>query len=80
MPKLDLTRPHLGADSHRHEHSHGHTHSVIDPSILTSKRGIWAFKWSLLGLMATAILQAVVVYYSGSVALLADTIHNVGDA
>jgi divalent metal cation (Fe/Co/Zn/Cd) transporter len=30
--------------------------------------------------MATAILQAVVVYYSGSVALLADTIHNVGDA
>jgi cation diffusion facilitator family transporter len=30
--------------------------------------------------MATAILQAVIVYYSGSVALLADTIHNVGDA
>jgi len=53
---------------------------VIDPSILTSKRGIWALKWSLIGLMATAILQAVIVYYSGSVALLADTIHNVGDA
>jgi cation diffusion facilitator family transporter len=53
---------------------------VIDPSILTSKRGIWALKWSLIGLIATAILQAVIVYYSGSVALLADTIHNVGDA
>jgi len=30
--------------------------------------------------MATAVLQVVIVYYSGSVALLADTIHNVGDA
>ena len=84
MPKLDLTHPHLSADTHSHppshEHSHGHTHGVIDPSILTSKRGIWALKWSLIGLMATAILQAVIVYYSGSVALLADTIHNVGDA
>ena len=30
--------------------------------------------------MATAIIQAVIVYYSGSVALLADAIHNVDDA
>jgi len=81
---VNLKRPHRSADTHSHppprEHLHGHTHGVIDPSILTSKRGIWALKWSLIGLMATAILQAVIVYYSGSVALLADTIHNVGDA
>jgi len=62
------------------EHSLSHAHGVIDPSILTSKRGIWALKWSLMGLVATAIFQAVIVYYSGSVALLADTIHNAGDA
>jgi Co/Zn/Cd efflux system component len=62
------------------EHSRGHTHDVIDPPILTSKRGVWAVKWSLIRLMATDILQVVIVYYSGSVALLADTIHNVGDA
>jgi len=68
------------SDSPLHERSPNHTHGVIDPSILTSKRGIRALKWSLVGLMATAILQAAIVYYSGSVALLADTIHNVGDA
>jgi len=53
---------------------------VIDPSIFASKRGIQALKWSLVVLAVTAILQAVIVYHSGSVALLADTIHNVGDA
>jgi cation diffusion facilitator family transporter len=53
---------------------------VIDYSITTTARGIWAIKWSFVILMATAILQVVVVLMSGSVALLADTIHNFGDA
>jgi cation diffusion facilitator family transporter len=61
-------------------HDHGHTHGVVDPSILTTERGIWAVKWSLVGLMLTAVLQVLIVYISGSVALLADTIHNFGDA
>lgn len=70
---------------HRHDHgdyeqAHGHTHGAIDPSIVTTERGIWAIKWSFVGLMATALLQVVVVVLSGSVALLADTIHNFGDA
>lgn len=81
---VNIERGYQSADTHSHPPSHvhsgGHTHGVIDPSIITSKRGIWAIKWSLIGLMATAILQVVIVYYSGSVALLADTIHNVGDA
>ncbi|OLL27266.1 cobalt transporter [Burkholderia sp. SRS-W-2-2016] len=59
---------------------HGHTHGVIDPSLSSSERGIWAIKWSFAILAVTAILQLVVVFTSGSVALLADTIHNVGDA
>lgn len=53
---------------------------MVDPSIATSDRGIWALKWSFAGLMVTALLQLIVVVYSGSVALLADTIHNFADA
>ncbi len=57
-----------------------HHHDIIETSITTTARGIWAIKWSFAGLMATALLQALVVWLSGSVALLADTIHNFGDA
>jgi cation diffusion facilitator family transporter len=53
---------------------------VVDPSIATSERGMWAVKWSFAGLMLTAMLQLAVVLLSGSVALLSDTIHNFGDA
>ncbi|AFY54180.1 putative Co/Zn/Cd cation transporter [Rivularia sp. PCC 7116] len=66
-----------------HHHHHGdctHTHGVIDPEIASSALGIWAVKWSLVGLLLTAIVQAAVFWLSGSVALLADIIHNVGDA
>lgn len=66
-----------------HDHSsgeHGHTHGVIDASITTTERGIWAIKWSFAILAITSMLQLVVVYLSSSVALLADTIHNVADA
>src|SRR6266567_1886314 len=65
---------------HRHSHGHGHTHGVIDASISTSDRGIWAIKWSFIGLFVTALIQIVVAYLSKSIGLLADTIHNFGDA
>ncbi len=58
----------------------GHTHGVIDPSITTTRRGMWAISWSFAALMVTALLQVLVVVLSDSVALLADTIHNFGDA
>ncbi|ESZ69783.1 cobalt transporter [Mesorhizobium sp. L103C119B0] len=68
-------------DAHAHDHgSHGHTHGVIDATIATTDRGIWAIKWSFVTLAITAALQMAVVLVSGSVALLADTIHNIGDA
>src|SRR5438067_1390150 len=68
-------------DSHGHAgHGHGHTHGVVDASITTSARGIWAIKWSFIGLFITAAIQIIVVYLSKSVGLLADTIHNFGDA
>ncbi len=60
--------------------SHGHSHGGLDPSILSHEKGIWAVKWSFWGLMLTTLLQVIVVWLSGSVALLADTIHNLGDA
>lgn len=73
---------HLHDHGHSHDHggAHGHTHGVVDPTIATTSRGIWAIKWSFVGLMLTAMIQVVVVVLSGSVALLADTIHNIGDA
>lgn len=67
------------ADGHGHD-PHGHTHGVIDPTIAATDRGIWAIKWSFAILAITAVLQLVIVFASGSVALLADTIHNFGDA
>jgi cation diffusion facilitator family transporter len=70
-----------GQDHHHdHGHGHGHTHGVIDPSIATTARGIWAIKWSFVILAITSMVQLAVVALSGSVALLADTIHNLGDA
>ncbi len=61
-------------------HEHDHAHGVTDLHILSTERGIWAVKWSFVGLLATALVQSGIVYVSGSVALLGDTLHNVGDA
>jgi len=71
---------HSCAHPQTHTHGHSHTHGTVDPSILATSKGLWAVKWSFIGLMITAVLQILVVYISGSVALLADTIHNFGDA
>ena len=60
-------------------HNHDAADSV-DAALESSDEGIRALKISLLGLGVTAALQLVVVLISGSVALLADTIHNFSDA
>jgi cation diffusion facilitator family transporter len=59
---------------------HGHVHGRVDPSILRSRAGLRAVALSLGILGLTALAQAAVFVVSGSVALLADLIHNVGDA
>ena len=73
----------------QHHHNHGkdsgkegheHLHGVVDPSLFSTERGIHAVQLSFWVLFATAVLQAIVVLLSGSVALLADTIHNFADA
>ncbi|OFW65988.1 MAG: cation transporter [Actinobacteria bacterium RBG_19FT_COMBO_54_7] len=68
------------SDKECHVHKRDHVHGITDPIMLTTARGIWAVKWSLLGLMVTAGFQLFVVIITGSVALLADTVHNFGDA
>ncbi len=62
------------------DHHHGHTHGPVDPSIAASREGLRALTWSFVGLLLTAAFQIVVYSASGSVALLADTIHNFADA
>lgn len=61
-------------------YTHSHAGSRTDRALESSERGIWALKISLVGLLATAIFQVVIVVISGSAALLADTIHNFADA
>jgi len=79
MARNSSEAEHHQDDQHGHG-EHGHSHGAVDPSLATSERGIWAVKWSFIGLFITALIQVVVVVLSGSVALLSDTIHNLGDA
>ena len=60
-------------------HDHGYQTAALDAALATD-RGIWAVKVSLIALLVTAIFQVVIVAISGSVALLADTVHNFSDA
>jgi cation diffusion facilitator family transporter len=60
-------------------HSHD-TVGKIDSALETSEQGLRALKISLVALVATALLQAIVVVISGSVGLLGDTLHNFADA
>jgi cation diffusion facilitator family transporter len=65
---------------HDHEHGHGHSHGLVDPSIKRSREGVRAVTAALAVLGLTTVAQAIVFVASGSVALLADLIHNGGDA
>jgi cation diffusion facilitator family transporter len=77
--------PHSGPHAHeepgRHHHGgHGHSHGLIDPSIKRSREGLRAVGLSLAVLALGAFAQVLIFLASGSVALLADLIHNFGDA
>ncbi len=71
--------------SHRHDRDHthddhGHSHGLVHESIKRSRDGIRAVSLSLAVLGLAAAAQTVVFLASGSIALLADLIHNFGDA
>jgi cation diffusion facilitator family transporter len=68
---------------HEHSYDHGghdHSHGLVDRSILRSRAGVKTVSISLALLAATAGIQVAIFALSGSVALLADLIHNFGDA
>ena len=63
-----------------HAHEHGHSHGLVHDSIKRSREGLRAVTLALVILGLTAAAQVFVYVSSGSIALLADLIHNVGDA
>ena len=77
---FSLKHSHTKDPSQEHQESHSHTHGTIDPAILATERGLRMVKWSLIGLAGTAVFQLILVFFTGSVALFADTIHNIADA
>jgi cation diffusion facilitator family transporter len=86
------TRNHDHDHGHGHDHDHGgrghshgdgdhgHSHGLVDRSIMRSREGIRAVLWSLGTLGLTALVQVGIFLVTDSVALLADLIHNIGDA
>src|SRR3954453_7590487 len=80
--------PYEGPHAHAHSHDdrrsptqgHGHSHGLVDASIRRSRAGLRAVLASLAVLGGAAALQTLVFVLSDSVALLADLIHNFGDA
>jgi cation diffusion facilitator family transporter len=68
-------------DQDHHSHAgHGHSHGLVHDSIKRSREGIRAVALSFGVLGAAAAAQTLIFVLSGSVALLADLIHNFGDA
>jgi cation diffusion facilitator family transporter len=63
-----------------HSHPHAHSHGLVDDSIKRSRAGVRAVAISLAVLALAALVQTVIFAACGSVALLADLIHNFGDA
>lgn len=76
------------ASDHVHAHAHdshagsdhGHSHGLVDPTIVRSREGVRAVSTSLAVLLAAALVQTAIFLVTSSVALLADLIHNFGDA
>jgi cation diffusion facilitator family transporter len=64
----------------RHGGGHGHSHGLVDDSVKRSRAGVRAVLVALAVLGLTAVAQTAVFALSGSVALLADLIHNFCDA
>jgi len=85
---------HDHAHGHGHAHDHGggifgwlrhtfaHSHDIhdkVDDVMESHERGFWATKWALVSLGITTVIQVIIVWSSGSAALFADTVHNLGD-
>lgn len=79
-PHTHEPEPHSHGQDHHHHGGHGHSHGLVDESIKRSREGLRAVGLSLAVLAVAASAQLAIFIASGSVALLADLIHNFGDA
>jgi cation diffusion facilitator family transporter len=79
MPALRGERHSHAHRMHTHER-HGHSHGLVDPSIKRSREGLRVVGSSLALLTITALAQGAIYIATNSIALLADLIHNAGDA
>ncbi len=68
----------IGWIQHTFAHSHD-VHEKVDDAMESHERGFWATKWALISLGLTSVIQIIIVWFSGSTALFADTVHNLGD-
>jgi divalent metal cation (Fe/Co/Zn/Cd) transporter len=80
QPLPDSHVQHDHDHEHEHDHGHGHSHGLVDRSIVRSHEGVKAVSISLVVLGVAAGAQLAIFALAGSVALLADLIHNFGDA
>ncbi len=69
-----------GDDDRHGQGERGHSHGLVDRSVVRSREGFKAVSISLAVLGVAAAAQVIIFVLSGSVALLADLIHNFGDA
>jgi cation diffusion facilitator family transporter len=60
-------------------HHHDHRELAADRAFRENQEGVRTIWIALAVLLATALLQMVIVYFSGSISLFADTAHNIGD-
>jgi Co/Zn/Cd efflux system component len=85
------TGQHLPEHGHGHDHGHGHnphgflphphdSADKVDSALEANRDDLRCLKISFASLMLTALVQTVIVYYTNSVALLGDTLHNYADA
>ena len=68
-----------GSHGHGHGHSHAHAPVPLAGSPAGEDEGLRAVRLSAIGLGLTAAVEFAFVAASGSVALLADGLHNLGD-
>jgi cation diffusion facilitator family transporter len=79
VPAYEVTPSHDHDHDHDHD-GHGHSHGLVDASITRSRDGIRVVLASLAILALTTVVQALLYVATDSIALLADLIHNAGDA
>lgn len=72
-------RARIAARFHLRKHNHHHGGLASDQAFIDNQQGIRAVWLALAALTLTSILQIIIVLWSGSIALFADTLHNIGD-